>query len=72
MIYVKVNYILDVIFYIFVRTKTILMKITNIKMSDVKDGKPFNHSTWRSATPKEKAKVFNTIAKFTNVKMAIA
>jgi len=48
------------------------MKITTIKMSNVKDGKPFNNSKWRSATPKEKAKVFNTIARFSNVKMATA
>lgn len=45
------------------------MKITKIKMS--KDGKPFNHLNWRSATPKEKAKVFDTIAKFTNIKILL-
>lgn len=47
------------------------MKITKIKMSEVKDGKPFNHLNWRSATSKEKAKVFDTITKFTNIKILL-
>ena len=37
-------------------------------MSQIKDGKPFNHSEWRTATNKEKAEVFETIAKFSDVK----
>lgn len=48
------------------------MKITNIKMSEVKNGKPFENSQWKTATPKQKAKVYDAIAKFSNTKMATA
>lgn len=48
------------------------MKVTQIRMAEVKDGKPFKKATWRKPTLKEQASVFSAMANVSNSRKVTA